>query len=59
MWKNKNKFNGHQFFAGYEFDKNSKKRVLKFKNAKTGKEVKGTFGNAQQAHRAGWVKVSK
>jgi hypothetical protein len=56
-WRNTKKFKGQLFVAGYEYPKNSAKRVLKFKHKTTGRELKDAFGSAQQAHKAGWVKI--
>lgn len=55
MWKHETKYKGQEFIAGYEVING--KRKMKFKNRKSGKELPVTFGNAQQAHGAGWIKV--
>lgn len=57
MWKHSTKFKGQTFVAGYEQSKTLKKRVMKFKNSKTGREVAEAYGNAQQANAHGWTKV--
>lgn len=54
-WKHTTKYKGQIFIAGYEMFNG--KRVMKFKNKRTGRELPFKFGNAQQANMAGWVKV--
>ncbi len=55
MWKHKTKYKGQIFIAGYETYNG--KRVMKFKNKKTGRELPFTYGNAQQANVNGWEKI--
>lgn len=57
IWKHETKFKGQLFVAGYEYSKKLGKRVMKFKNKNTGREIAETYGNGQQAEAAGWKKV--
>mgnify|MGYP003396658772 CR=1 FL=1 len=56
VWKHKSKFKGQVFFAGYEIGKNGK-RIVKFKNVVTGKELSPVYSSIEVAKKDGWSKV--
>ena len=56
VWKHVKKFKGQAFFAGYEMTK-AGKRIVKFKNVATGKEMSPVYSSIEVAKKAGWVKI--
>lgn len=56
VWKHVKKFKGQAFFAGYEIGK-AGKRIVKFKNVATGKEMSPVYSSIEVAKKAGWVKI--
>ena len=56
VWKHVKKFKGQAFFAGYESTK-AGKRIVKFKNVATGKEMSPVYSSIEVAKKAGWVKI--
>jgi hypothetical protein len=56
IWKHKSKYKGQAFFAGYELGKEGK-RIVKFKNVVTGKEMSPVYSSIEVAKKAGWIKI--
>lgn len=55
IWAHKSKFKGRVFFGNYEWNRGGK-RILKFKDCSTGREV-GPFKSHEAAKKDGWKKV--
>ena len=56
IWKHKSKYKGQAFFAGYELGKEGK-RIVKFKNVVTGKELFSAYSSIESAKESGWIKI--
>ncbi len=56
VWKHFKKYKGQAFFAGYEKGREGK-RIVKFKNVATGKELFSAYSSIESAKESGWVKI--
>lgn len=52
MWRHKSKYKGQKFWGTYEFTR-AGKRMLRFKNINTGREV-GKYTSHEAAKADGW-----
>lgn len=55
IWKHKKLYKGKLFYANYELD-SAGKRMIKFKDIASGKELKHRYKSFKEASSLGWIK---